>query len=77
LGSTSLGLNPHSTVLLHFIILAKISLGEPEAKRMRTSVVAYKVPGVVDFVKNGRTGLLVDNRDVQQLTNVSVRIIQI
>jgi glycosyltransferase involved in cell wall biosynthesis len=47
-----------------------------EALACGTPVVAYGIPGVVEVVENGRTGLLVPSGDVQSLACTCQRLIE-
>ena len=47
-----------------------------EALACGTPVVAYGIPGVVDVVENGHTGLLVPSGDVQALASACGRLIE-
>ncbi|MEM2146877.1 MAG: glycosyltransferase family 4 protein [Candidatus Jordarchaeaceae archaeon] len=40
-----------------------------EANACGTPIIAYRVPGLKDAVKNGQTGFLVKNRDIKELAN--------
>jgi len=47
-----------------------------EAQAVGTPVVAYKVPGVADSVKNGITGILVEDGNITELANAIIKILQ-
>ncbi len=47
-----------------------------EAQATGTLVVAYKVPGVTDSVKNGITGILVEDGNIMELANAIIKILQ-
>ena len=47
-----------------------------EAQATGTPVVAYKVPGVTDSVKNGITGILVEDGNIMELANAIIKILQ-
>ncbi|MFZ8811056.1 MAG: glycosyltransferase family 4 protein [Pyrobaculum sp.] len=47
-----------------------------EAQATGTPVVAYKVPGVTDSVKNGITGILVEDGNITELANAILKILQ-
>jgi glycosyltransferase involved in cell wall biosynthesis len=47
-----------------------------EALACGTPVVAYGIPGVVDVVENGRTGLLVPSGDVQALADACGKLME-
>jgi glycosyltransferase involved in cell wall biosynthesis len=46
-----------------------------EANACGTPIVAYKVPGLQDAVKNRQTGLLVKNGDIEELANTINRLL--
>jgi glycosyltransferase involved in cell wall biosynthesis len=47
-----------------------------EAQAVGTPVVAYKVLGVTDSVKNGITGILVEDGNITELANAIIKILQ-
>ncbi len=47
-----------------------------EAQATGTPVVAYKVLGVTDSVKNGVTGILVEDGNITELANAIIKILQ-
>jgi len=40
-----------------------------ESNSLKKPVVAYKIPGIIDAVKNNSSGILVDYGDINQLCN--------